>query len=126
MGSGNPTCHVELIVNDTEAAKSFYCQVFNWTYDKAAQDFMPVDMNTAGMDQTCPRGGLRKQASPFVNLAIPFVEVTDVNSTLSAVETAGGQVEIDKTPHERGGFYGIFMDLDGIRIGVYEAPSQGS
>lgn len=109
----NSICHWELMVNDPARAKQFYRRIFDWKFDEAYPGYTMI--TTGGV-----AGGMmaRPAQSPMAALNTYF-QVDDLADTLRRVVEAGGQVIVPKTEIPPG-WFAMFLDLDGIAIGIVE------
>lgn len=118
----NHVCHWDLTVSDMEKAKAFYGQVFDWKFDETS---MPgYTMIDTGKE---PGGGMmvRPPQAPHCSLSTYFL-VDDVEATLAKAVAAGAKVIVPRTPIPGVGAFGMFLDPDGIPLGVFESlPEQG-
>ncbi len=121
---GNPLCHFELMVMDPGRAKEFYGKVFDWTFQSWGDDApMEYDMVDTGAE---PGGGMMKKPAeaPHPALSVYFL-VDDVDATLAKAQEAGGTMIVPKMEIPGIGWHGMFMDPDGIPVGVFqEMPKQ--
>jgi hypothetical protein len=109
--------HVEIPVLNLKQASTFYGALFHWKFREFfGEDYLLV-LSPAGESI----GGLsRVKAVPVVDEFYTYVEVEDVDSTLTLAEKLGGQVIRPKTELPEGfGAYGIFQCPDGYRLGVW-------
>jgi predicted enzyme related to lactoylglutathione lyase len=115
---GNHLCHFEFMVSDSEKGKAFYGKVFDWefTTDPNMGGYTMID---AGKE---PGGGMMKKpdTARHHGLTIYFC-VDSIDDTMAKVTEAGGQVAIPKMEVPGMGWWGLFMDPDGIPVGVFEA-----
>lgn len=111
---GTPMVHWELIVSDTEKARSFYGRVFDWIFDDVT--FPGYTLIHTGGDT---RGGLMSRHSdvPLAGLNSYF-EVDDVNRTLQDVVQSGGRVIVPTTQISNVGEFAMFQDPEGIAVGI--------
>lgn len=110
----NSICHWELMVNDLAKAKAFYRRIFDWRFDdETFPGYTMID--TGGI-----AGGMmvRPPHSPGAALNTYF-QVDDIVETLRRVVEAGGTVIVPKTQIPPG-WFAMFLDVDGIPIGVVE------
>ena len=105
--------HVNLPCLDIERAQRFYGGVFDWTFMPNTDDYVLFS------DHDGVGGGLTKGSKPSDEGIVFFIQVDDIPATLSEVAAAGGTVELEKTPVGGPGFYGLFRDPEGNRVGVY-------
>jgi predicted enzyme related to lactoylglutathione lyase len=110
----NPIVHWELMVGDVERAKAFYGRIFGWQFSPLGPEYTTVD--TGGT----PGGGLmaKPPSAPAAALNVYF-QVESIDKTLRDVVEAGGTVVVPKTPIPPG-WFAMFVDPDGIPIGVLE------
>ncbi|MBM3308383.1 MAG: VOC family protein [Candidatus Eisenbacteria bacterium] len=114
----NHLCHFELMVSDVEKAKKFYSAVFDWKFSESAVPGMRyVEINT-GKE---PGGGMMKKpdAAPMYGIGTYFL-VDSVDETMKKAAAAGGCVHIPKMEIPTIGWWGLFMDPDGIPVMVFE------
>lgn len=111
----SPLCHFEFMTDDPAKAKAFYGRVFGWEFDDNA---MPgYTLIRTGQD---PGGGMMMRPEGAPNPALhAYFMVDDIEATLKKAADAGGQVCVPKTPIPNVGFYGMFIDPEGIAIGLF-------
>ncbi|MBI4701545.1 MAG: VOC family protein [Deltaproteobacteria bacterium] len=117
---GNPLCHFELMALDVEKAKKFYGAVFDWRFES-----MPGMDYTAVKTGAAPEGGLmlKPKEAPVPSLGVYFL-VENIEQTLEKVQKANGRVIKPRTPIPEMGAWAMFMDPDGICVGIFEAPRK--
>jgi predicted enzyme related to lactoylglutathione lyase len=110
----NPMVHWELMVGDVERARAFYARVFGWRFSSYSPEYTMIE--TGGQ----PGGGMmpRPRSAPAAALNVYF-EVADVERTLREVVEAGGTVVVPKTEIPPG-WFAMFVDPDGIAIGILQ------
>ena len=114
---GAPLCHFEFMTDNPERCKAFYGKVFDWTFDDAS---MPgYTLIKTGKE---PEGGLmqRPPEAPGVALNLYF-QVEDIETTLATVMESGGRVVVPKTPIPNVGAFAIFLDPEGIGVGIFQS-----
>lgn len=77
--------YLELPVGDLGEARRFYSEAFGWTFT----DYGPSYSATTSGDTDL---GLNADATESTAQLLPVIEVTDLESVLAAVESAGGTV----------------------------------
>jgi predicted enzyme related to lactoylglutathione lyase len=115
---GNPVCHFEFMVSDVEKAKRFYSSVFDWKFS----DMSMPGVEYVGIDTgTPPGGGMMKKPdmAPMYALSSYFL-VDSVDETMKKAAAAGGRVQIPKMEIPTIGWWGLFMDPDGIPVMVFQ------
>ncbi len=115
---GNPVCHFEFMVSDIEKAKRFYSKVFDWKFGEVSNIRGYVSIDTG----TPPGGGMMKKPdmAPMHALATYFL-VDSIDETLKKVAAAGGSVQMPKMEIPTIGWWGLFMDPDGIPVMIFES-----
>jgi predicted enzyme related to lactoylglutathione lyase len=122
-------CHVELLTGDRERAKQFYGAVFGWQLDDLpGADYTMITTSENGIESGL--GGLAQVtglAPAAVNGIVPYIRPGDFDTTLAAIERAGGSVLIPKTDVMGYGWFAHFRDPDGNIVGLWQdAPSGAS
>jgi predicted enzyme related to lactoylglutathione lyase len=117
----NSLCHFEFMTSDPEKTKDFYGKVFNWTF-QSWEGPVKYELIKTG---AAPEGGLmeKPEQAPHPALNVYFL-VDDVEATLETAKQAGGTVIVPKMEIPAVGFRGMFMDPDGIPVGVFEESKQ--
>ena len=115
----NSFMHIELLLTDTSQAKSFYGQVFDWTFEEVPRGDNPYTMIQLGEGI-----GANFMRSPLVNNSAPvwlaYVQVDDLNKALTAVESLGGAVMKARTDEPGMGSFAIIKDPAGAMLGLWE------
>lgn len=105
--------HVNLPCLNLDRAQRFYGEVFGWTFTPNTADYV-LFSDGGGIG-----GGLTLRSRPSEDGVLFFIHVVDIPSSLASVVATGGLVELEKTPVGGPGFYGLFKDSEGNRVGVY-------
>jgi predicted enzyme related to lactoylglutathione lyase len=110
----NPPIHWELMVSDVPRAKAFYQKVFDWSYQPMGPEYTLIQ--TGGV-----AGGIM-QRPPSVPMSAlnTYFQVTDITQTLRAAVEAGANVVVPRTEIPGIGWYAMFLDPDGIPIGLMQ------
>lgn len=117
---GNPLCHFEFMVSDTEKSKEFYGKIFDWEF-KVDDNMQGYVMINTGSE---PGGGMMKKPDQAPHFALSeYFMVDSIEDTLGKVEAAGGKTGVPKTEIPGIGWWALFFDPDGIPVGVYESKS---
>ncbi len=120
MGS-HPIVHVEIPAMDQESTGAFYSELFGWEYQS-----MP-EMNYAGFQTgSGPSGGFPKVDGEVTKPGEVLVHVgtDDVTASLAKAESLGATTIVPKTEIPGYGWFGVFTDPTGNRIGLYQAPGD--
>jgi uncharacterized protein len=116
-------CHVEFPA-DTERAKRFYGQVFNWQFeDIPGAAYTNVKTSEDGIEGgfgTLP--SVTGSKAPVPKGVLAYLFAPDMDATLAAIERAGGEVLIPRTDVMGYGDYALFRDPDGNVVGLWRDP----
>jgi uncharacterized protein len=109
-------CHFEFMSNDPVKSRAFYSKIFSWEYQDMG---MP---GYTGIKTGAQLGGglMAKPAeapSPALNV---YFYVESIEKTLGKVRAAGGNVIKEKTEIPGMGWWAMFMDPEGICLGIFE------
>jgi len=113
--------HIEYPANDIERAKSFYGNVFGWTFEpmEGMDDYY---LYTAGPGDLGGGIGLRGQNAPAG--VRNYLAVDDVDATLEQVTANGGSVVVPTTDIGVG-WYAAVLDTEGNEVGLYKSRREG-
>ena len=105
------------MTDDPEKCKAFYAKVFGWEYDDTSMS--GYTMIKTGKE---PEGGLmqRPPEAPHAALSVYF-QVDDIESILGKVTEGGGNVIVPKTPIPNVGHFAMFVDPEGIPVGIFQS-----
>ncbi len=113
----NPIVHWELMVNDVAKAMAFYRRVFDWSLDAAGEYAM---IKTGGAVE----GGMMARPPSAPASLNTYFAVDDLDRTLRDVVEAGGRVLVPRTQIPPG-WFAMFLDPDGIPVGILQERRQG-
>jgi uncharacterized protein len=114
----NPVVHFEVRSPDPDATRSFFGQLFGWTYsDGGTPGYTYVGTGVAG----AVPGGISplQGGAPLVTF---FVGVDDVAATLEAAAALGGRV-IQPATSVPGVTFGLLADPHGQVVGLAKADA---
>lgn len=108
-------CHVEINTTNLKKAENFYSQLFGWKIQSEV-----MGKYSLWEASQAPNGGLAevKEVKPGDGLMF-YIEVDDIESYLKKAESLGGKKVNPKTEIPQHGWYGVFSDLDGNKIGLF-------
>jgi predicted enzyme related to lactoylglutathione lyase len=106
--------YVELKVSDLPAARAFYESAFGWQFN----DYGPTYAGIRSPDGQGEVGGLNAETKPVRGGPLVLLYSDDLEATVSAVESAGG--EVVSGPYDYpGGRRFHFTDPSGNELGVF-------
>jgi predicted enzyme related to lactoylglutathione lyase len=121
----NPFCHIELNTDDVAKAKAFYRRIFKWKFANmkmgpgVVYTMIDVGKGAGGGIWTCPMPEAPKHQW------LPYVEVDSVVKTVAKAAKAGATVVMPYQSLGEGmGALGVFIDPQGVQIGVWEAAKK--
>ena len=97
--------HFEIHADDLERAKTFYADVFGWTFEDYG---------------LMPRTGAAPPAGSGANAAVLTMGVADFDATAARIADAGGRVAVPKTALTGMAWQGYFVDTEGNTFGIHQ------
>ena len=121
--AGAPVAWFEIGTEDPETARSFYGELFGWTFTLNGP-YSEISYGAGGP----PHGGIQDTAFPLPDgtprtYAVPCVQVADVAATAERVEGLGGKVMVPATKLPTGLIYAHVTDPFGNHIGLFAPPA---
>jgi len=117
-------CWVEMNTNDPEAARSFYRELFGWSFNESEMDHG----GTYAMFQPAgggPGGGIMAKPQSGVPTAwMPYVAVDDLDAAVARVGELGGVVHMGPTPVPEYGSFAVIADPTGGVIGLWRSSGD--
>jgi hypothetical protein len=107
---------------DRERARRFYGEVFGWSFEDYGEGLGYVGVKTSINGIESGIGGLAEATGvgpPASNGVVPYILAPDIDGTLAAIESAGGEVVIPRTDVFGFGEFAQFRDPDGNVIGLW-------
>ncbi|HEV7216325.1 MAG TPA: VOC family protein [Chloroflexota bacterium] len=116
-----PIVHIDIPATDPKAAGVFYADVFGWQVQTPpGMDDYPMFTADGGPGGGFPRAGQTvDQLTNTVGEPLVYLASQDINSDLQRVQAHGGQTVLPKTAIAEYGWYAIFRDPSGNKIGLY-------
>lgn len=117
---GNPFVHIDLSTTDVTAARKFYEQVFDWNFIQLPEmgGYLGIDVGKG------VGGGIGQVQSPDQPPSwTSYVDVADIDETLSKAEAAGGRVVQGRMDVGGMGWLAMFLDPQGAMIGIWQSAA---
>jgi len=112
---GNPLVHFEILVSNTDKAKEFYSNLFDWQITSTgAPDYLLIHTGKE------PGGGLMRTGPDMEKGINIYLQVDDVERYLARAEELGGKVLVPKSEVPEVGWFGLFADPEGNVIGLFQ------
>jgi uncharacterized protein len=114
----NPTMWFEVAGKDHQALKSFYSELFDWKMkDAEGMPYSMVDADGGGIP-----GGVGAAPEGHPGHVTFYVQVDDLEESLSKAESLGGKRAMPPTDIPGGGQIAMFTDPEGHEIGLMTQP----
>ncbi len=115
----HPIVHIELSAKDRQKAEKFYTDVFGWDVQQMPQ------MNYATFNDGSIGGGFNpvSKENPAGTTLI-YIQSDDIEKDLKKIHEAGGKIVMGKTEIPGIGWFGLFEDPSGNKLGLYTNASQ--
>jgi predicted enzyme related to lactoylglutathione lyase len=107
--------YIELAATDLERLKTFYADVFGWAFNDYGPDYAGIQGRTPDDPEV---GGLNPEAVPKRGGVFVQMYSDDLDATVEAVRSAGGEV-VDGPYGFPGGRRFHFVDPSGNELGVW-------
>lgn len=117
----NPVVWFEIAVSDMARARKFYEEVFQVELSELPMPGMEMYAFPGDPVNPGATGTLLKddQSTPSMEGTKVYFHCEDVNTELSRVEGAGGQIILPKTSIGEHGWMAMFRDTEGNLIGLH-------
>lgn len=120
--SAHPIVHLDIPANDPQAASKFYADAFGWQIQVAPEFNYHMFQAEGG-----PGGGFVEVSSEAdghamqtsVGEVLVYLGSDDIDADLRKVESLGGAVVLPKTEIPNIGWFGVFRDPTGNKVGLY-------
>lgn len=114
---------VDLVTPDVDGARSFYAEMFGWSFRTLTGDGRPYTLAYAGARPVAGLIQRRAEDRPAAGRWIAFMSVADVEKAAQYVVTKGGEVLVERQTLPERGEMAILGDPDGVPIGVIASSS---
>lgn len=121
----NTVSHFEIPADDLVKAENFYSKVFGWDFKKWDNNYISVmaaksDKKGMSVETGAINGGIQKRG-PRAESPTIVVAVSDMDDIIEKIMSAGGSMVVPKEEMAGMGYYAQFRDIDGNRLGLFEA-----
>lgn len=116
--SDHPIVHVEIPAKDPVKAAQFYKTLFDWgVEEQQSMDYVTFN----GGEGT--RGGFPRIDGEMYKPGdiTLYIDTNDIEGTLKRIESAGGKTVMPKSEIPGMGWFALFVDPSGNRIGLFTA-----
>lgn len=119
--SNHPIVHVEFSANDPNESGKFYEALFGWKIQfQPEMDYVLYETGSG------PGGGFAKVDNQMYKAGdtLVYVNSDDIDASLTKVEALGGKTLVPKSEIPGIGWFAIFSDPTGNRLGLFTALSE--
>ncbi len=111
--------HFEINADDPLRAKKFYENVFNWKVEKweGPMEYWTIDAGEE--EEEGISGGLQKREQPEDQI-FNYIKVSSVDNFSKKIEASGGTLESPKITVPGVGFFYMFKDTEGNKLGIMQ------
>jgi predicted enzyme related to lactoylglutathione lyase len=117
---GDPVVHFEVVGKDAAGLQRFYAEAFDWRMEPAVPGYaMALPEGDAGIN-----GGVGAARDGGAGHVTIYVEVPDLEASLSRIESLGGSRVMGPMDVPDGPSIALFTDLEGHLVGLVKAGSR--
>lgn len=118
--SKHPIVHIEFSAKDHEKAGKFYSQLFGWKIEQHPEMHYATFEAEGG-----PGGGFNPVSEDYpAGTVMIYIQTDDIDVTLAEAEKLGAKTLVPKSEIPNTGWFGIFSDLSGNKVGLYTDIDQ--
>lgn len=110
--------HFEVPAKDSGRAKTFYGDVFGWTFNDAGMG-MDYNLTEAGGEP----GGAVYTHDEMMNQIFVYFDADDIDASIAKVREAGGEAG-EKSPIPTVGWYSHCKDTEGNAFGLFQSDES--
>lgn len=124
----HPIVHVEIPARDLEAAGQFYARVFDWQLDLSMPEYPQFQAEGGpggafvAVSDTPSEHGLKFTPGEV----LIYLGTDDIDAVLASVESHGGKTLLPRTEIPTIGYWAMFQDPSGNRIGLYTSQRHST
>src|SRR5437660_829093 len=113
--------HVEIPANDPKEAAQFYSDLFGWDTEASPSpggdywQFRPSEQPGGGFNPVSENGQFPVKPGDI----LLYISTDDIDASLAKAESLGGKILAPKEEIPGIGWWGMFLDPSGNKIGVF-------
>ncbi len=111
--------HFEINAENPLRAKSFYENVFDWKIEKWEGPMEYWKIEAGKEDEEGINGGLQKREEPD-DQVFNYIKISNVDDFKNKIEQSGGTIESPKIAVSGVGYFYMFKDTEGNKLGIME------
>jgi predicted enzyme related to lactoylglutathione lyase len=110
--------HVEFPATAPKEAADFYSKLFGWKHEEGQGGYWMFDAgNNSGGGYNPVGSSGQFEVKP--GEVIVYVSTDDIEASLANAEELGGKTIVSKSPIPGTGYYAVFADPTGNKVGLY-------
>jgi uncharacterized protein len=117
----HPIVHIEFAAQDPKTAGEFYAKLFGWNVEHMEAMNYTMFGEEAGLGGGFPSVDGETFSPGDI---VPYIQTEDIEASLAQAESLGGKIVQVKTEIPGMGWFGLFTDPTGNRVGVYTALAR--
>ena len=125
--ANHPIIHVEIPTSNAPESAKFYSTLFGWNMQHEPEmDYWMFDSEPNHGGGFIKVGEPSGQGGPVTKPGdvLVYVYTEDLDASLAQAEQLGGSIEAARTEIPGMGWYGVFRDPTGNRIGLFQGVPQ--
>ncbi|MHA1461277.1 MAG: VOC family protein [Promethearchaeota archaeon] len=111
--------HFEINADDPVRASKFYEDVFNWKIKKWEGPMEYWTIDAGDEDEEGIGGGIQKREQPEDQI-FNYISVSSVDNFSKKIEESGGTLESPKLTVPGVGYFYMFKDTEGNKLGIMQ------
>lgn len=116
--------HFMVPADDTERAKKFYADLFDWKIEKMPGPFEYYGIETTDKDgKNGLGGGMAKREKPQ-DAIVNYIDVLSIDEYIAKVEKLGGKIVSPKTAVPGVGYAAVCVDTENNTFGLWECDEN--
>jgi len=109
-------CHAEIAAEDVERAKTFYAEVFGWTFQEIPEMGYTIFQSGKGGIG----GGLMKREAHTPPHPVNYMQCDNIDATIERVTNNGGKIVAPKMAVGDVGWVAHATDTEGNLLGLWQ------
>ena len=117
--------HIEIPADDPQRAKTFYADVFGWSFADEVPRFEGYHLFTTPVGQEGMGGAIGKRGEMAPDDVRAYIHVDSIDDTLPRLAERGGGVVQEKMEVPGMGWFAVFTDPEGNTLALWEEAPRG-
>jgi predicted enzyme related to lactoylglutathione lyase len=122
--ANHPVVHIEIPGSDPKAASQFYADAFGWKIQVDPNFDYHMFEAEGGPGGGFVKAGESMGMSYKAGEVLLYIGTDDIDASLAKVQSLGGKVLAPKTEIPQAGWFALFTDPAGNKLGLFTRMSQ--